>query len=45
VALDANHGYGMTIGEYQVEGEPHGVPGAWDVVGTREARLVLPWVR
>lgn len=44
VALDENHGYDMTIGGYWVEGAPDGVPGAWDVVGTREARLLLPWV-
>ena len=43
VALDATHGYDMTIGGFWVEGEPDGVPGSWDVVGTREARLLLPW--
>src|SRR5437899_2399479 len=43
VALDASHGYDMTIGGFWVEGEPDGVPGSWDVVGTREARLLLPW--
>jgi len=45
VALDASHGYDMTIGGYWVEGEPDGEPGAWDVVGTREARLRLPWMQ
>src|SRR5207247_6447954 len=45
VALDATHGYDMSIGGYWVEGEPGGAPGAWDVVGTREARLRLPRVR
>ena len=43
VALDGTHGYDMTMGGYWVEGEPDGVPGAWDVVATREARLLLPW--
>jgi proteasome lid subunit RPN8/RPN11 len=45
VALDANHGYDMTIGGYWVEGEPDGEPGTWDVVGQREARLLLPWMQ
>src|SRR2546421_5207252 len=45
VALDANHGYDMTIGGDLVEGEPDGEPGTWDVVGTREARLLLPWAQ
>src|SRR5437764_1345826 len=44
VALDATHGYDMTIGGYWVEGEPDGEPGAWAVVGSREARLRLPRV-
>jgi len=43
VALDPTHGYNMTLGGYWVEGEPDGEPGAWDVVGTQEARLLLPW--
>jgi len=43
VAIDPTHGYDMTIGGYWVEGEPDGVPGAWDLVGTNEARLLLPW--
>ncbi len=43
VAIDANHGYDMTLGGFWVEGEPDGEPGAWDVVGTHEARLLLPW--
>ena len=43
VALDPNHGYNMTIGGFWVEGEPDGEPGRWDVVGTNEARLLLPW--
>jgi proteasome lid subunit RPN8/RPN11 len=43
VSLDEAHGYDMTFGGYWIEGEPDGVPGAWDVVGTREARLLLPW--
>src|SRR5712692_4816329 len=42
VALDPTHGYDMTIGGFWVEGEPDGEPGRWDVVGTREARLLLP---
>ncbi len=33
----------MTIGGYWIEGEPDGVPGAWDLVGTHEAQLLLPW--
>ena len=45
VTLDGNHGYDMTIGGYWVEGVPDGEPGTWDVVGTREARLRLPWMR
>ena len=45
VALDANHGYDMTIGGFWVEGERDCEPGAWDVVGTREARLLLPWAQ
>lgn len=45
VALDANHGYDMTMGAFWVEGEPDGVPGAWDVVDTREAKLLLPWTQ
>ena len=43
VALDATHGYDMTIGGFWVEGEPDGEPGRWDVVGTSEVRLLLPW--
>src|SRR3989442_13226658 len=43
VALDATHGYDMTIGRIWVGGGPDGVPGSLDVVGTREARLLLPW--
>ena len=43
VALDANHGYDMTIGGYWVEGEPDGEPGAWEVAATHEAPLMLPW--
>ena len=43
VALDANHGYDMTIGGYWVEGEPDGEPGMWDVAATHEAQLMLPW--
>ena len=43
VAIDATHGYDMTLGGYWVEGEPDGEPGAWDVVSTQEARLLLPW--
>lgn len=43
VAIDPTHGYDMTIGGYWIEGEPDGVPGAWDLVGTNEARLLLPW--
>src|SRR6266487_2067215 len=43
VATDPTHGYDMTIGGYWIEGEPDGVPGAWDLVGTHEARLLLPW--
>src|SRR5256886_13236260 len=43
VALDATHGYDMTIGGFWVEGGPDGVPGSWDVVGTGEAKLLLPW--
>lgn len=43
VALDGSHGYDMTLGGYWIEGEPDGVPGAWDVVGTQEARLLVPW--
>jgi hypothetical protein len=45
VAMDENRGYNMTLGGYWVEGEPDGEPGAWDVVGTREARLLLPWTQ
>src|SRR2546421_11100174 len=45
VALDANHGYDMTIGGDWGEGEPGGEPGGWDVVGGREARLLLPWAQ
>lgn len=43
VAIDATHGYHMTIAGYWIEGEPDGQPGTWDLVGTREARLLLPW--
>lgn len=43
VALDGSHGYDMTLGGYWIEGEPDGVPGAWDVVGTQEAHLLVPW--
>src|SRR5213594_3864026 len=43
VAMDPTHGYDMTIGGFWVEGEPDGEPGRWDVVGTSEARLLLPW--
>lgn len=43
VALDPYNGYDMTIGGYWVEGEPDGEPGRWDVVGTKEGRLLLPW--
>ena len=43
VALDANHGYDMTLGGYWIEGDPDGMPGTCDVVGTKEARLLLPW--
>src|SRR5207244_5466888 len=45
VALDANHGYDMTIGGDWVEGEPDGEHGTWDVGGTREAQLLLPWTQ
>jgi len=43
VAMDPTHGYDMTIGGFWVEGEPDGEPGRWDVVGTSEAHLLLPW--
>lgn len=43
VAIDATHGYDMTIGGYWIEGEPDGEPGAWDLVNTHEARLLVPW--
>lgn len=43
VAVDATQGYDMTLGGFWVEGEPDGEPSRWDVVGTREARLLLPW--
>src|SRR5437764_7557150 len=42
VALDANHGYDMTIGGYWVEGEPDREPGAWGVAATPGAPLMLP---
>ncbi|HYS99670.1 MAG TPA: Mov34/MPN/PAD-1 family protein [Thermoplasmata archaeon] len=43
VAIDPTHGYDTTLGGYWIEGEPDGVPGAWDIGKTREARLLLPW--
>nr|AKQ01744.1 hypothetical protein [uncultured euryarchaeote Rifle_16ft_4_minimus_23719] len=33
----------MTIGGYWVHARPDGSPGRWDVTGTEEATLVLPW--
>src|SRR2546421_8116162 len=45
VALDANHGYDMTIGGDWGEGEAGGEPRTSGVVGTRGARLLLPWTQ
>lgn len=43
LAIDASHGYGMTIGGYWVEAEPDGEPGGRDAIRAEEARLLLPW--
>src|SRR2546428_4185225 len=42
VALDATHGYDMTIGGVLGGGEARGVPGSWGVVGTRGGPLPPP---
>ena len=43
VALSPTQGYDLTIGAFWVEAAPDGEPGAWDVLGTQEAQVVLPW--
>jgi len=43
VAIDADHGYDMTLGGYWLEGEPDGAPGEWDIGTKSEARLLVPW--
>ena len=43
VAIEPSRGFDMTIGGYWVRAGPNGRPGTWDITGTDEARLALPW--
>src|SRR5438105_13067673 len=45
VAVDATHRCHKTIGAYSLACQADGDPGTGDVVGTREARLLLPWTQ
>ena len=43
LAITPDQGFDMTIGGFWVHARPDGSPGRWDVTGTEEATLVLPW--